>query len=41
MMGAYSLYVFRSVGYQGLISKAMLPVVAMGVGYKVLEYGLN
>lgn len=41
LMGAYGAYVFRSFGYQGLVSKAMLPVVALGVGYKAVELGLN
>ena len=40
-MGLYSVYVFRSLGYQGLVSKAMLPAVVIGVGVKVVEYGLN
>ena len=40
-MGGYSFYVFRGMGYQGLVSKAMLPVVALGAGYKAVEYGLN
>ena len=34
VMGGYSAIVFRSHGYQGLISKAMLPVIALGVGMK-------
>ena len=40
-MGGYSAIVFRSHGYQGLISKAMLPVFALGVGMKGTSYGLN
>lgn len=40
-MGGYSTMVFRSQGYQGLISKAMLPVLALGVGMKATEYGIN
>ncbi len=40
-MSLYTAYVFRTMGYSGLVSKAMLPVAAIGVGYKVFEYGLN
>lgn len=40
-MGGYTTYVFKSFGYKGLVSKAMIPVVALGVGYKAVEYGLN
>lgn len=40
-IGGYTSIVFRSQGYQGLISKAMLPVIALGVGMKGTEYGLN
>jgi hypothetical protein len=40
-MGGYSAYVFRFHGYQGLISRAMLPVVVLGVGFKAVEYGIN
>ena len=41
VMGGYTAVVFRSHGYQGLISKAMLPVIALGVSMKGTEYGLN
>jgi hypothetical protein len=40
-MAAYSAYVFRSLGYSGLVSKAILPVVVLGVGFKAVEYGLT
>lgn len=40
-MGVYTAYVFRSFGYKGLISKAMIPAVGIAVGYKVVEFGLN
>ncbi len=40
-MAGYSTYVFRSLGYKGLASKAMLPLVGLAVGYKGVEYGLN
>ena len=40
-MGGYTAYVFRSFGYQGLVSKAMIPVVGIAVGFKAVEYGLN
>ena len=40
-MGGYTAYVFRSLGYQGLVSKAILPVVGLAAGYKAVEYGLN
>ena len=40
-MGGYSAYVFRSLGYKGLYSKAMIPLVALGVGYRVVDYGMN
>lgn len=40
-MSLYTLYVFKTMGYQGLYSKAIIPAVALGVGYKVIEYGLN
>ena len=40
-MGLYTAYLFRSMGYKGLVSKAILPAVILGVGYKVFEYGLN
>jgi hypothetical protein len=29
------------MGYKGLVSKAILPAVALGAGYKFVEYGLN
>lgn len=40
-MSGYTAYVFKSHGYSGLVSKAMLPVAVIGVGYKAVEYGLN
>jgi len=40
-MAGYTAYVFRSTGYQGIVSKAMLPVAVLGLGYKAVEYGLN
>jgi hypothetical protein len=40
-MGGYTAYVFRSFGYQGFVSKAMIPVVGIAVGFKAVEYGLN
>jgi hypothetical protein len=35
-MGVYSAFVFKNMGYKGLISKAMLPVAVFGVGYKAI-----
>ena len=40
-MGIYTAFIFRNMGYKGLVSRTMLPVVVFGVGYKVFEYGLN
>jgi hypothetical protein len=40
-MGGYSTYVFKSLGYKGFVSKAMIPVAGLAVGYKAVEYGLN
>lgn len=40
-VSGYTAYVFRSLGYKGLISKAMIPAVGIAVGYKVVEYGMN
>jgi hypothetical protein len=40
-MSVYTAYVFRSLGYKGLVSKAIIPVAGFAVGYKVVEYGLN
>ena len=40
-IGGYTTYVFRSFGYKGLVSKAMIPVVALVAGYKAVDYGLN
>ena len=40
-IGGYTTYVFRSFGYKGLVSKAMIPAVALVAGYKAVDYGLN
>lgn len=40
-IGGYSAYVFRSFGYKGLVSKAMIPALALFAGYKAVDYGLN
>ena len=40
-MSVYSAYLFRTMGYQGFATKAVAPVIVIGVAYKAVEYGLN
>lgn len=40
-IGGYTTYVFRSFGYKGLASKAMIPALALIGGYKAVDYALN
>jgi len=40
-IGGYTTYVFRSFGYKGLASKAMIPALALFAGYKAVDFGLN